>query len=378
MKIFLKFLNFIFAKFHVNLFIMILQEFLINLFNIHLSNIICIQKKFSFIIISNSIANNFLNDYIVNSLNKLKYKIIFSNLLFSLIVYASKFHLKSFLKADSLPNSYFHKNDKKEFDFSIDLNKHNSSLNKIKYSDFICFMTRDESYLKKKYPKIDWSYHSYRNSDPINLKKIILALVKQNIYCLRVGTIYEKDFDINSEFYIDYANKFRSEPLDFFVSRYCKLFICDTSGIIYLPLSQNSNILRYNCNLFDLFKPFNSTLSIPVLYASKKNDKLISFNEAIQNKVYLLKNSKLLNESDYKIIYNTPDLIFNVTNEVLKYGTNFINDEHIKLNNDFYKLFDNHSYKMFHNSQQRYNLDDKCILPLYFLKKYKYLYFNEK
>ena len=41
----LKFLNFIFLQFHVNLFIMILQEFLINLFNIHLSNIICILKK---------------------------------------------------------------------------------------------------------------------------------------------------------------------------------------------------------------------------------------------------------------------------------------------------------------------------------------------
>ena len=333
------------------------------------------KKKLSFIIYSNNFANSYLHDYQLDFFKKNKYYLLKSNFLSKIIVkLIDKYELSCFIKSDSLTNSYFHKRDKKEFLFDIKIDNTSEDFKRFINKDFICFMTRDEAYLKKQFPKIDWTYHSYRNSDPNIMYKCIQNLINQNINCLRAGTIYEHDFEFKSENYLDYADMYRTPKFDFLISRLCKLFICDTSGIIYFPLSQQSNILRYNCNIFDLFKPFNNTISIPILYKNKSTNKYIPFNQCIKNKIYLLNTTNLINNSNIEVEFNSSKIITKAALESIDYGCNFINNDHKILNNQFYRVFDDIDYIAFHNSRQRYSLDDKCILPYSFLKEYRYLY----
>ena len=67
----------------------------------------------------------------------------------------------------------------------------------------VTIFARDSSYLSHTYPKIDWSYHSYRDCDIETYIEAIRYLINKNYVVLRVGSEYSKKLNFVDENYFD-------------------------------------------------------------------------------------------------------------------------------------------------------------------------------
>lgn len=96
----------------------------------------------------------------------------------------------------------------------------------------VCLMVRDSAYLHQEFPDTDWSYHNYRDADIENYMKSAKFLAEQGYYVLRMGSIVEKEFCIDDERVIDYANSTcRSDVLDIYITSKCSFFISTATGL---------------------------------------------------------------------------------------------------------------------------------------------------
>lgn len=334
------------------------------------------NKKFKIIIYSNQTANKYIENIIIKELRFLKFNCFKSNFLTKIINNFINFNNSSnFIYSDSLSNDLIHKNLYPELIINEKLNKFPKYLNKLLNQKYICFMVRDEAYLQEKFPETNWNYHSYRNSDPNEISNLIKKILLKNKLCVRMGAKVSLDLGIKHKNYIDYAQNYRSENLDFLLSRKCELFICDTSGIIYIALSQGAKVLRYNCNIYDMFKPYRNTLSVPVMYFDELSNKILHYNEVIDRSVFKLNTTEEFKKKHIKIIYNNTDILYKSVEEALskKNAKAFINEEHEHLNNKFFKLFEKENYHEY-NKQQRFLYEDKSTVPYFYLKDNIHLY----
>ena len=61
-----------------------------------------------------------------------------------------------------------------------------------KNAKIICIASRDDLYLRRTHPSVNFSYHNYRNSDVNNYIPAIKALIKKNFYVVRMGKFAAK------------------------------------------------------------------------------------------------------------------------------------------------------------------------------------------
>ena len=86
-----------------------------------------------------------------------------------------------------------------------------------KNAKIICITSRDDLYLRKTHPSVDFSYHNYRDSNVNNYIPAIKALIKKNFYVVRMGKIAAKRLDIKSSKFVDYPfHPLKSDFMDFF------------------------------------------------------------------------------------------------------------------------------------------------------------------
>ena len=105
-------------------------------------------------------------------------------------------------------------------------------------SQFVCLNVRDKAYLDKIHPyqdRANWSYQDYRDADINNYVAAAEYLASLGIYTIRMGFMVEKKFEIQNPYVIDYANKYRSDFGDIYLSAKCKFFIGSEGGLITIP-----------------------------------------------------------------------------------------------------------------------------------------------
>ena len=101
-----------------------------------------------------------------------------------------------------------------------------------KNAKIICITSRDNLYLRRTYPSVDFSYHNYRDSNVNNYIPAIKALIKKNFYVVRMGKIAAKRLDIKSSKFVDYPfHPLKSDFMDFFFAYKCYFWICSNAGI---------------------------------------------------------------------------------------------------------------------------------------------------
>ena len=341
--------------------------------------------KFDNTIKSNSIVvlkKNKINDYILNILlEDLKKNFTFfkSNFFYKLF---KKFpNIKYFYKVIpllSLRSDHFHINIKKIInDLSfIDFFQNQDFLNKyynlISKNNYLCFSFRDANYLSQISNK-DFSYHSYRDFDPKNLIDALEeASMKYDFYCFRIGKFVNSSIKSNKRI-IDFANLYQNDIDDINLLKKCFLNICDSSGIIYLGLINFKNTLRINCNLNDLNKPFNNTLSLIVKYKDMLTNKIITYEEAIKRGVMKFKSSKEFLDNNLVIIPNSKEeildtIIFLLKNDIYTNNIDQIKFDfslNIKLNDLISSYIDNKN----NDYLARYDASYKSKISPVFLKK---------
>ena len=240
-----------------------------------------------------------------------------------------------------------------------------------KKSKVICIACRDDSYLKKKYPGKNFSYHSYRDTNINSFIPIIKKLIKKKYFVIRVGREAKTRVKIRSKYFLDYPFcKYKNDLLDFYFANICSLWIGSNTGLDCLAHMFRKpsvivnfapvGVLRHNIYNKKLIYHFKS-------YIAKKNLKKLSFSKIFEKKLQMLgrtddyRNKKILLKSA------TSKEITDICWEGLNY--------HIKKRR--MSIIDKHNQKLL---KRRINLlfkikenNIRCIFSPIFLKKNKWI-----
>lgn len=207
---------------------------------------------------------------------------------------------------------------------------------------FVCFHARDNEYLNVKYPKADWRYHDYRDSNICNYLPAMEELTRRGYFALRMGSVVKEELKINNPYIIDYATQFRTDFLDIYLSSKCKLFIGNPCGLIALPVIFRRPIVFVNYIPLEYVAGWHPSYIIifKKLWINKEN-RLMTFREIIESGA-----GRFLEKADYDKngitpIENTPEEIKSAVIEMderLKGNYQAFEDEE-ELQKSFWSLF---------------------------------------
>jgi len=188
-----------------------------------------------------------------------------------------------------------------------------------KNAKIVCLIIRDSKYLKLHDPKVDYSYHDYRNVDISNYKSAIKYLMSKNYYIFRMGVNYEKEINFNNEKFIDYSKKYRDDFLDIYLAYKCNFVITSVTGWDIVPSyffhkpTLWTNLFPYHACLPYL----DTSIFLPKNYYSLKKKKKISpweltniIKHPYQKKDYI-KNGILVVENNQKEIRKATEEMHN-------------------------------------------------------------------
>ena len=272
-----------------------------------------IKKSLDIFYCENHISNKFLK-------KKWKEKIFIGNkFIFSQVDFLIKFFLNKNLHQMQLDTdrdvlNYFQKSQPTLILNNLEKSKGYEELEKIgikKNEKFVCLMNRDSSYLKKTFPKMNWDYHNYRDSNIDNYLMAAEALTKRGYFVLRMGSVTEQKINSNNNRIIDYSNsEFRSEFLDLFLIENCKFGITGNVGLdglfrtfrkpaVICSMVPVGYLATYRDDWIHLFKKH---------YSQEKNRNL-SLSEIFELGLGLSLKTEDFNKKKIKLIENTPEEI---------------------------------------------------------------------
>ena len=101
-----------------------------------------------------------------------------------------------------------------------------------KNDKFVCITVRDNEYLKKEFPNIDFSYHDFRQTKLEKFIPAIKAIQKKGFYVFRMGKYTEKKLKLKNKKIIDYANSpYRNDFLDIYLTSQCSFHLATNTGL---------------------------------------------------------------------------------------------------------------------------------------------------
>lgn len=191
---------------------------------------------------------------------------------------------------------------------------------------FICFMARDDRYLKESLVVIssssgtgvDWSHNNFRNASINTVAPVIEKLVEiEDYHAFRMGYLVEKTISTENAKIIDYANNGdRSDFLDIYLAAKCHLFIVSGSGFYAIPRMFRRNIVAVNLIPVGYIGG-KFTCFIPKKLRWKDKDRLVSFREILNPPGLQLSHSELYEKAGIEWIDNTPEEISEVVMEAI-------------------------------------------------------------
>ena len=199
---------------------------------------------------------------------------------------------------------------------------------------FVCLLMRDAGYLQSHLPKMDWSYHDYRNVDVSNYYKSAQFLAEQGYYVIRMGKNVQSKFNVNHPKVIDYANSpLRSDFLDIYLTAHCFFMISTSCGLDSVAQIFRKPILITDFPLTELASWFFWDFFIPKKIFDKKENRYVTFQEIYQQRALFADKKLMVKEwknMGWQFVDNTPEEILAAVTEMLK-----------KLNNKWFETPEN-------------------------------------
>lgn len=141
-----------------------------------------------------------------------------------------------------------------------------------KKDKYICLAVRDGSYLRDRFPKRDFSYHDYRDSDISDYVPMAEFLTSQGYFVVRMGRLNSPMQKTNNPKIIDYANSnFTSDFADVYLFRNCDFIISTSTGMDRIGL-----LFRKKIGLVNLPLPWEAEFLGDLL-------KLVMYKDVIYN-----------------------------------------------------------------------------------------------
>lgn len=183
---------------------------------------------------------------------------------------------------------------------------------------FICFHTRDSSYLDGAMPMSNYRYHDYRDSSIHNYIKAAETLAKRNYYVLRMGAVVKDKLHTNDSRVIDYAFNGRNDFMDIYLLSKCHFLIAANSGpcavtTIFRRPNAFANVVPFMgaagiCRDVDLFIPKKFWLSM--------EQRFMTFEEILRSEAGYFDHTHMYDDFGIKLIENSPEEIRDLSIEM--------------------------------------------------------------
>ncbi len=150
---------------------------------------------------------------------------------------------------------------------------------------FITLLVRDSEYLSSTQSSIDWSYHSYRNSDIETYVPALDWLDSQGVWVLRMGKTMSRPINTNSKRIIDYAfEPERSDLLDIWLFANSVGIISTSSGLDVIGSVYRKPLLYLNASPLSDFGAWDESIWVPKNLKWVTNQKPLTLHEYLSNR----------------------------------------------------------------------------------------------
>ena len=258
--------------------------------------------------------------------------------------------------------------------FSEDENKKGEdflkSLGLKKDQKFVCFTIRDNQYLKNEFPDIDFSYHSYRDSDISKFYPAFNYLLERGYAVFRMGKHVSSEVKIDNPSFFDYSKSdFRSDFFDIWLMANCSFTVTTGTGIDEVANAFRKPICYVDFLPLLFFNSYNpKTLTTPKTLLNPDTKKPVTLLEMIEKYDDLEKfqNGNLLYSQ------NTENEIIDAIKEIeRKIDCNWsLNEDEIIIRNKFLKLL--MKWEKIHIFHPR-NFSNSGNISFTYLKQREYL-----
>ena len=203
------------------------------------------------------------------------------------------------------------------------LNKGNRILQKLGIpinKKYVCLIVRDDEYLEKKFPKFNWKYHEYRNSDIEKFIPAIKKLTSKGIYVLRMGSKTKKKLDLNDDLFIDYSNSDQqSDFMDVFLFSSCYFTITTGTGIDTISYVSNKPMVYIGLVPLKGFQySGRKIISLTKDHYDEKKSKLMTLKEIFKCGIWKADKSQSFKEKFITLKENKPSDILDAVNEMIE------------------------------------------------------------
>ncbi len=207
---------------------------------------------------------------------------------------------------------------------------------------FVCFHSRNSAYLDTVYPKKNWHYHDYRDSNIKNFIPAAEELVNRGYFAVRMGAIVKEPLKITNPMIIDYGTKGRNEFLDIFLGAKCHSYIGDPCGIHAIPMIFRRPLAIVNMIPLEYTPTWASNyLFIPKKLWLREEHRFLTFGEILDSGVGRFLRSEQYEQIGVEVVENEPEEITALAVEMderLK-GTWQTTKEDEELQRRFWSLF---------------------------------------
>ena len=231
--------------------------------------------------------------------------------------------------------------NKKETNIGIDGLK-KFGLNK--QDKFVCFIVRDDAYLKNVYPKTDWSYWNYRDYDIDSFLPAAEELAKLGYYVFRMGKLTKQKLKTNNKMIIDYSNsRFKSDFLDIYLGANCEFCLTTDVGFDYIPFIFRRPLASITDPIALIKFSSKKFLSIFGNYYSNDQNRKLSIKEIFDFNIAHFQGTPDLLNNNIKLVQPDQNQIKDFVIDMVNYIKNdfkLLNDDE-KLQSDFIKIYKN-------------------------------------
>jgi len=179
-------------------------------------------------------------------------------------------------------------------------------------AQFVCFCTRDSSYLNAIFPQKDWSYHDFRDASIHNQLPAAEELARRGSYAIRMGAVVKETIKTTNPKVVDYARNGRSDFLDMYLCAKCRFFIACDVGINSVPRIFRKPIVYVNCiplSLFNLSGHAHESLIIPKKLRFRKDGRFLTLRQMLEMKTDMFYTTEPYEQYGVEAVENTPEEI---------------------------------------------------------------------
>ena len=210
----------------------------------------------------------------------------------------------------------------------------------VKDNNYVCFLVRDQKFLKTIYPKSNFDMHEYRNVEISKFSEAAKVLSEKGYHVFRMGKFQDKNFNFSDPKIIDYANsEYRSDFLDIYLSANCKFFLTTMSGLDNLLPIFNIPTIVIPLNLAIARQYKNYLISTKTFL--DKNENKVSLKKLFEKNLVFRQKKEDFDSENIRPIDPPPDQIRNL---VLEMHNHIINkksysEEENELNKEFWDIY---------------------------------------